>query len=396
MKVIRVVAVSAIVVWLLSTGCNSFTLSDKGSAGGEKLNIQKRAILSATVESKVRVCAEPSPDAMSAMAMEGAAKGGVPSQASAELSAALQQSAAFVGLRTASIQLLRDFGYRLCEAYLSAAIDAGQYDLLMRRFQKNVVALLAIEQLTGAVKAPPVVLTSRGTAETSQSLVDQQAVREKVSEKIAELEKEKKKTEDERAARLTTNAQADTKELDTQIAEKEAAIKRRKEDLAVIDKSIGNARSTLAGGETQATIQAGSSPASPSDQALKEVTAVVGQIAMAIVKSDDVVQLCLLALGSTTGSQDTTREKFATWCQKELELEQKKREIYLTTFPPLIEAAQAVISDPSKSADEKRGAKENLNRLSTELEREGLKYVIKPETNGIPIKPLDFLPNFFK
>ncbi len=169
-----------------------------------------------------------------------------------------------------------------------------------------------------------------------------------------------------------------------------------KEDLAVIDKSIGNARSTLAGGETQATIQAGSSPASPSDQALKEVTAVVGQIAMAIVKSDDVVQLCLLALGSTTGSQDTTREKFATWCQKELELEQKKREIYLTTFPPLIEAAQAVISDPSKSADEKRGAKENLNRLSTELEREGLKYVIKPETNGIPIKPLDFLPNFFK
>lgn len=199
MKIRKIIAASTIVVSLFTAGCNSFKVSDGSS---QLVDIQKRAILVGGNETTVtakgtgtetvtnyRVCAEPSPDAMSAMAMEAAAKGGVPSKVSVELSAALQQSAAFVGLRTTSIQLLRDFGYRLCEAHLSGAINNGQYDLLMRRFQKNVVALLAIEQLTGAVKAPPVVLTSRGHAETSQSLSDQRDVREKVSEKIATLEK---------------------------------------------------------------------------------------------------------------------------------------------------------------------------------------------------------------
>jgi len=306
------------------------------------------------------------------MAMEAAGKGGVPSQVSVELSAALQQSAAFVGLRTSSIQLLRDFGYRLCEAYLSGAIEPGQYDLLMRRFQKNVVALLAIEQLTGAVKAPPVILTSRGTAETSQSLFDQQAVRKKVSEKIAELEKEKKKKQDEKEALVKANAQADTKALTAEIVEKEAEITRRKEDLAAIDKSIANARDTLVGGETQATIQAGISPASPSDEAVKQVAAVVSEIAMAIVKSDDVVQLCLLALGSTTGSQDTTRVKFATWCQKELELDQKGREIYLTTLTKQVDEAEKVLSDASSSPAAKDTAKKDLKGAQESLGGRGL------------------------
>jgi hypothetical protein len=279
---------------------------------------------------------------------------------SVELSAALQQSAAFVGLRTTSIQLLRDFGYRLCEAYLSGAISEGQYDLLMRRFQKNVVALLAIEQLTGAVKSPPLVLTSRGYAETSQSLFDQQAVRERVSEKIAELEKEKKKMEAERTALLGANPPGDTTEVDAQIAEKEAEIKRRKEDLAAIDKGIANARGTLAGGETQATIQAGSSPVQPSGQNISEVAAIVGQIAMAIVKSDDIVQLCLLAQESTPGSQDTTRANFANWCLKELQLDQTGRELYLSALNKRISDAEKILSDASSTPAAKGKAEKDL------------------------------------
>jgi len=366
MKITRIGLTSIVAVALFTPGCNSFTFSEKG-ASGEKLNIQKRAILSATADSKFRVCAEPSPDAMSAMAMEGAAKGGVPSQVSAELSAALQQSAAFVGLRTSSIQLLRDFGYRLCEAYLSAAIDARQYDLLMRRFQKNVVALLAIEQLTGAVKAPPIVLTSRGTVETSQSLFDQQAVREKVNEKITELEKEKKKNEDAKADLLKTNANADTKELDAQIAEKEAEIKRRKEDLVAIDKGIANARGTLAGGETQATIQAGSSPGQPAGQNISEVAAIVGKIAMAIVESDDVVQLCLLALGSTPDSKDVTRVNFATWCLKELQLDQDGRAATLSTYKIRLDKAKEVLSNTASSPAEKDKAEKEVKDVQNSL-----------------------------
>src|SRR3546814_5555877 len=57
------------------------------------------------------------------------AKGGYPGKASGELAFAMQDGAAFTGIRTQSIQLLRDFGYRLCESYMSGAISAAQYDL---------------------------------------------------------------------------------------------------------------------------------------------------------------------------------------------------------------------------------------------------------------------------
>lgn len=364
MKITTILAVSGIVVSLFATGCNSFSLSPGGS--GEKMDIQKRAILSATVASKVRVCAEPSPDAMSSMAMEAAAKGGVPSKVSVELAAALQQSAAFVGLRTTSIQLLRDFGYRLCEAYLSEAIDPGQYDLLMRRFQKNVVALLAIEQLTGAVKAPPVVLTSRGNAEASQSLFDQQAVREKVSEKIAELEKENQKKKDEKAALLKTNAQADTTELTAQITAKEDEINRRKDDLKAIDKGIENARGTLAGGETQPTIQAGSSSTPLSDEAVKVVAAAVENIAMAIVKSDDLVQLCLMTIRGAIASPDTTKKEFAAWCQKEIESDQAGR-IYLASLNKKISNYKKIVADKNSTPEQKRQAEKELVILNNQV-----------------------------
>lgn len=395
MKIRRIFAASTIVVALFTAGCNSFKLSENSS---QLVDIQKRAILvggaettvttkeagTTTTVSSFRVCAEPSPDAMSAMAMEAAAKGGVPGKVSVELSAALQQSAAFVGLRTTSIQLLRDFGYRLCEAHLSGAINNGQYDLLMRRFQKNVVALLAIEQLTGAVKAPPVVLTSRGHAETSQSLSDQRDVREKVSEKIATLEEKKKKKESEKADLLKTEPPSDTKDLVSQIADIDAEITRRKADIEAIDKGIANGRGTLAGGETEANIKFDSSSAQRSGENIQAVAAIVGEITMAIVKSDDITQECLLTLGNTTGSENATRAKFSDWCQEELKLQQKERDIYLTleqkrrdiTLTALklrMDAAEKTLSNSSSTPEQKREAIEILGTTPKEVEKIGKK-----------------------
>ncbi|WP_342063606.1 hypothetical protein Q7574_02870 [Acinetobacter pittii] len=108
------------------------------------------------------VCAEPSPDAMSAYAAEMAAKGGSEGKAYGELSAAMQESASFVGMRTASIQALRDYGYRICEAYMSGAINEIQYESLLRRYQKNLVVLFTIEQLSGVNRVPTIALISQG------------------------------------------------------------------------------------------------------------------------------------------------------------------------------------------------------------------------------------------
>ncbi|MBM3482652.1 MAG: hypothetical protein FJX66_05065 [Alphaproteobacteria bacterium] len=65
------------------------------------------------------VCAEPSPDALSAIAASAGIGASVPSQGAASAAAALQTSAASIGLRTQSITLMRDALYRVCEAYYS-------------------------------------------------------------------------------------------------------------------------------------------------------------------------------------------------------------------------------------------------------------------------------------
>ena len=114
---------------------------------GGKDNHSKRSII---------VCAEPYPDALSAYA--ASLSGG---DETVKASAAFQESSAYVGLRTSSIQLLRDAMYRVCEGRMNGAISDAGYALLLRRYQREIVALLAIEQLTGALRAPTVAV--RGT-----------------------------------------------------------------------------------------------------------------------------------------------------------------------------------------------------------------------------------------
>lgn len=117
-------------VILLLAGCANFNSVHRdfniSNGNGALIDIKQRAIIASVVKTKksdnteiteTRVCAEPSPDSLSAYAAELAAKADN-GQVAAGLSAAFQESSAFVGLRTQSIQLLRDASYRLCESYL--------------------------------------------------------------------------------------------------------------------------------------------------------------------------------------------------------------------------------------------------------------------------------------
>ena len=73
------------------------------------------------IGTETRVCAEASPDALSAYAAELAAKADS-GKIGAELVAALQEGSSYVGMRTPTIQSLRGASYRLCESYLNNAI----------------------------------------------------------------------------------------------------------------------------------------------------------------------------------------------------------------------------------------------------------------------------------
>ena len=99
------------------------------------------------------VCAEPSPDALSAISSTFAASAGglFPSgaQVQAALASALEETAAELGRRNATIQLLRDGLYRQCEAYMNGLINEAYYEQIANKYANAMVTLLAIEELAG-------------------------------------------------------------------------------------------------------------------------------------------------------------------------------------------------------------------------------------------------------
>lgn len=108
-----------------------------------------------------RFCAEPSPDALSAIAASMGLNLSVPNKGDLGYSQAFTEGAASIGLRTQSIQILRDITYRDCEAFINGGLTAFGLETLQRRFQSTLVAVLAIEQLTEMAKAPAVSLSGQ-------------------------------------------------------------------------------------------------------------------------------------------------------------------------------------------------------------------------------------------
>lgn len=117
-------------------------------------------------------CAEPSPDALSALAATFGATVNVDTRGSGAVNGGLSEGAASIGLRTTSIQVLRDIMYRQCEGYASGGISTLGLETLQRRFQSTIVALLSIEQLTGAVRAPAVVISGSAAASDAKLVAE--------------------------------------------------------------------------------------------------------------------------------------------------------------------------------------------------------------------------------
>ena len=130
------------------------------SPAGVFIDAEQRAVLSnRRADEDLRVvCAEPAPDALSAIAAQaGVSVSDISNAVSAE--GGVSEAAANIGLRTQTIQTLRDGFYRVCEAYMNG-LSQEQYSIMLRRFQTNMIALLAIEQLPGAVKGGDAVVSA--------------------------------------------------------------------------------------------------------------------------------------------------------------------------------------------------------------------------------------------
>lgn len=120
----------------------------------------------------------------------------MPSQGAVSFAQALQSSAGSIGLRTQSITLMRDALFRMCEAYNNGAINEFEVAAFLRRSQDLTAAVLAIEQLTGAVAANQVILTGNAAASATASLLSNQAAVEEAKKRVAKKKEELKKAEE--------------------------------------------------------------------------------------------------------------------------------------------------------------------------------------------------------
>lgn len=361
-------------VFSMMAGCANqqsiYRTFDVSKGESPMVDIRQRAILVSRDATTFKVCAEPSPDAMAASAYELAAKGGTADKFNAELALALNDSATFTGIRTQSIQLLRDFGYRLCESHMSGAINAAQYDLLMRRFQKNTVALLAIEQLTGTARVPPVALLSSGKAEATKSLAEQRAEREKIGDAIAGREKEQDEIKQKKAAALAKDANADTKDLDNEITALDGKIARLKDDQKAVDQAIAQTKGVLAEGKTDVVIKTEGQAGARSEQHLQSIALVVQDIVNNIVLADDEKQLCLATMQGSSLSAE--QKKFVDLCLNNMASEASAKAARIDLYREQARSAGEQLASASSTTAQRQEAAKKLEEAKKELRQESL------------------------
>ncbi len=117
---------------------------------------------------KWRICAEAAPDVFSALASSGSMKVDLSSSPSAQGGFSMAETAATIQ-RTQSLNLIRESFYRTCERFASGAMSRTQFIVQAARDQRAMISILAIEQLTGAVRPPATVIMGPGTNASASS-----------------------------------------------------------------------------------------------------------------------------------------------------------------------------------------------------------------------------------
>lgn len=271
-----------IIVMFVFTGCanlNSvYRPLDTQNGQGALIDVKQRAIFVGKGSDKNTsiVCAEPSPDAMSAYAAELAASGILPNGVSGELAASSQEGTSFSGVRTHSIQIMRDLMFRVCEAYMNGAIDKDQYEVLIRRYQKHSIAFMAIEQLTGALRAPPITINTAGTASSGGDKVA-------LSNQIIELDTKI------RAVQMELNSTPDGNKENLNGSLRSLSEMREKLN-QMLERQAPQSSAT---GATYSQVTVPAQLSGPSDATINAVAGVVKDLANSVINISEEVNICI-------------------------------------------------------------------------------------------------------
>ncbi|MEM7425251.1 MAG: hypothetical protein AAF441_04105 [Pseudomonadota bacterium] len=162
-------AFAAVVCAVMVAGCDQsgtiFKQLDINDGVGVSLDARQRTVLvkekgGPNKSRRDIVCSEPSPDAIvaaaSAVAANVAVRGGGqnPGAGGGGFSRSFAETMASIGLRTQTIQLLRDQLFRACEAYMNGAIGRFQYNAIVNNMDRVIVSTLAVDGLAASPVAP--------------------------------------------------------------------------------------------------------------------------------------------------------------------------------------------------------------------------------------------------
>ncbi|MDD5716240.1 MAG: hypothetical protein PHW64_00425 [Sulfuricurvum sp.] len=329
---------------------------------GKLIDAKQRAIIvhQRPETNQTVVCAEPSPDALSAYAMQLALEGNIPNNVAGKIATSLQEGTSFTGLRTQSIQLLRDGMFRNCEAYANGAIDKDEYATESRRYQRNMIALLAIEQLTGAIRVPPIAITTEGNVELGKSLNDLQMQSDALQQKIDEIKKEI----------------SDTDINDTKKGVLESQVANWEQNKKAIDSAIVNSRDILTNGKSQISINEKSLDPNRSDAHIQAVADTVYRIFKDLNGADDFEALCLTYLINYENTGKMKSSNIAKVCEQRLEIKNKYFEASINVNKNIVDVSNHYLSS-SQAQQTKAGISQALKNLndagSNLLNLQGLK-----------------------
>jgi hypothetical protein len=180
-------------VAVLACGCSS-TIHKEADIGGTdtlSLDAKQRLLFVGTrvaqtrkgIEPKTVRCAEPSPDALVAVQAVLSASGNATNVGattdsngkssgggggSGGLAARSTESAASIGFRDSSIQMLRDSYFRLCEAYMNGVLTDAEYEHMVTNADTYLAVASAL-QIIGTNPVAPAVAISAGGGSTTTS-----------------------------------------------------------------------------------------------------------------------------------------------------------------------------------------------------------------------------------
>ena len=338
------------------------TTTSDSETDGEGLAIHLDAQQRLVLVRANKYCAEPSPDALASYAASAGLGLGKPGKDAASVAQAVQSNVASLGIRTQSITIMRDALYRVCEAIANGVVsDVGAVTLLTRS-QNLTAVVLAVEQLTGAVSASPVILTSDARANASAMLMANQELLEAAETDVNEknenlLKSQQELTEIEESIKEKQNVVTNAQQALNNESGDEATLKIRRENLGAATRDLNKEQTKLE--TTKRTVEF-------NESLLKE--AQKNRDAIRDIREAGLTQVTTTAVGAGQfGNTPVQREQLDAESTKEIASAIKEMVKHVIEKDYTVESCMALITRKRDSKSASTDENNNIIDACTEL-----------------------------